>query len=363
MAGRGEAGETESQQQGRARLRHRRDVVDLDEVSLPRTHVEFQAEDFREIEALVLIPGRLVQGDVIDRLEEPGHLFLPARRLLGFLAGAARTLEMDDFAFRAVLRAPGSHIGSWGELIPRCWRLRDALHCFCAHAIGDIPFLEAGVDYGADHAWLWRRRHLPPKDPVGERQGEQYTLGAMIRVVRTAAGPSWIPPAVRAESAASDWLLRAEDLGGCSVRFEGGRLAIAVPYELLDLRLPRGTPSDPIPAGAEIPAAANDLAGSLQQALAPLVGAEHLSLDLAAEIAETSPRTLRRRLSEEGMSFRRLLDRILFEAVEARLQEPTLSVAEISAELGYANEANFVRAFRRWTGESPSAYRCRRRIQ
>jgi AraC-like DNA-binding protein len=295
-----------------------------------------------------------------ERLQEPGPGFLPARQLLGFLALGARRLEVEDFAFRAVLRTPISHVGGWGERVPRCWRLRDALHCFAVGIVEDAPFLEAGVHYGADHAWLWRRRHLPPRDPRAERQGEQYTFGAMLRVVRAAAGPSWSPPAIRAESLESDWLLRAEGLGASPVRFGGRGMALAVPYDLLDRRLPGGTRSAPVPAGDESPAAATDLAGSLQQALTPLVGAVQLSLELAAEIAESSSRTLRRRLREEGTSFRGILERIRFEAAEERLREPTLSLGDIAAELGYTDQSNFARAFHRWTGESPGAYRRRR---
>lgn len=302
----------------------------------------------------------LARANLPQRLQEPGQGFLPARQLLDFLAGGAAYLGLEDFAFRAVLGASGSKIGSWGRLIPRCWRLRDALSCFCVHIAWDAPFLEAGVHFGADHAWLWRRRNLPPKHPFAELQGEQYTLASMIRVVRAAAGPSWNPPAIRIESPASDWLSRAEGLGGSRVRFGGRAMAIAVPYDLLDLRLPRGTPSDPVPAGNDMPSAATDLAGSLQQALTPLLGVVPLLLELGAEIADTSPRTLRRWLREEGTSFREILDRIHFEGAEERLRDPTLSLVEISAELGYADQANFTRAFHRWTGETPGAYRRRR---
>jgi AraC-like DNA-binding protein len=302
----------------------------------------------------------LARANLPERLQEPARGFLPARQLLAFFAGGARYLGMEDFGFRSVLGASGSKIGSWGRLIPHCWRLRDALHCFSDQIVRDAPFLRAGVHYGAEHAWLWRRRDLPPKDPFAERQGEQYTLGSMLRVVRSAAGPSWNPPAVRAESTDSDWLLRAEGLGESRVHFGGRAMAIAVPYDLLDLRLPHGTQSDRVPAGDEMTPAASDLAGSLQQALAPLLGVVPLSLDLGAEIADTNPRTLRRWLREEGTSFRRILDRIHFEAAEERLREPALSLAEIAAELGYADQANFTRAFRRWTGETPAAYRRRR---
>jgi len=85
-----------------------------------------------------------------------------------------------------------------------------------------------------------------------------------------------------------------------------------------------------------------------------------LSLELGAEIAETSPRTLRRWLAKEGTSWRGILNRIRFEAARNRMLEPTLPLAEIAAELGYADQAHFTRAFRRWTGESPSGYRRRR---
>jgi AraC-like DNA-binding protein len=302
----------------------------------------------------------LVRSGLPERLQEPGSGFVPARRLLDFLRGGALTLEMEDFTFRAVLQAPDSQVGSWGERIGRCWRLRDALHSLCLQIPEDAPFDELGLSYADDYAWLWRRRHLPPKNPHAERQGEQYVFAAMLRAVRTAAGLSWTPPAVRAESADSDWLLRTDAFSESAAHFGGDVIAIAVPYDLLDLRLPRATPTDPVPAGEELPAAATDLAGSLQQALTPLLGVEHLSLDLAAEIAETSARSLRRWLQEERTSFRAVLERILFEAAEERLREPTLWIADISAELGYANEANFTRAFKRWTGEAPNAYRRRR---
>ena len=70
-----------------------------------------------------------------------------------------------------------------------------------------------------------------------------------------------------------------------------------------------------------------------------------------------SPRTLSRRLSDEGASFRELLEE------ERKRQGITLvcsderSLAQVAARLGYSNVSNFERAFRRWTGCSPAQYR------
>ena len=106
--------------------------------------------------------------------------------------------------------------------------------------------------------------------------------------------------------------------------------------------------------------AANDFVASLQQAIAPLANETPLSLELGAEIANTSPRTLRRWLALQGTTWRQIVDRVRFEACERRILESSLTITEISADLGYSDQAHFTRAFHRWTGEAPSAYRRRR---
>jgi len=302
----------------------------------------------------------LARAGLPASLQEPRDGFLPARHLLGFYAAGAGYVDREAFSLRPVPHAARSHVGSWGPLVARCWRLRDALHCFCSQLVRDAPFLTAGLEYGPEHVWLWRSRDLPPKEHAAEQQGALYTLAAMLRIVRMVAGDSWRPPAFRAESPAPDWLLDEEGFGEGRVSFGGSTMAIAVPYDLLDLRLPPSVPNETISAGEALMDSARDLVTSLEQALAPFVDAGPLPLELGADIAEMSPRTLRRRLEQEGTSWRQILDRVRFEACETRMLEPSLSLTEIAAELGYSDQAHFTRAFRRWTGEAPSAYRRRR---
>lgn len=70
-------------------------------------------------------------------------------------------------------------------------------------------------------------------------------------------------------------------------------------------------------------------------------------------------RTLQRRLEDEGTSFAQVLDETRREAALALLVEPACSVGEVSRSVGYADQFAFNKAFRRWTGQSPSAYRQR----
>jgi AraC-like DNA-binding protein len=79
--------------------------------------------------------------------------------------------------------------------------------------------------------------------------------------------------------------------------------------------------------------------------------------ELAAEM-RISPRTLKRRLKAHGTGYSELLDRA--RRVEAkRLLGSELSIEQIATRLGYSDAANFTRAFRRWTGQTPGASRGR----
>ena len=80
-------------------------------------------------------------------------------------------------------------------------------------------------------------------------------------------------------------------------------------------------------------------------------------IDYIAEKLGMSTRTLRRRLKEEGSSYRELLEEIRFGLAKEYLGETKLPMEEISVLLGYTESGNFSHAFRRWSGESPSIWR------
>ncbi len=74
-----------------------------------------------------------------------------------------------------------------------------------------------------------------------------------------------------------------------------------------------------------------------------------------------TPRTLNRRLEDEGSSFRAIKDALRRDIALARITKTSQPVSAIAAELGFADASAFFRAFVNWTGLSPSAYRRRLR--
>ncbi len=82
------------------------------------------------------------------------------------------------------------------------------------------------------------------------------------------------------------------------------------------------------------------------------------------EVAKTmhlSTRTLKRRLAEQGTTFSKIRDDLRRQRALLLVDNRALSIGEVAAKLGYTELPNFTRAFRKWTGSTPIAYRLRSR--
>ncbi|MFY0533849.1 helix-turn-helix transcriptional regulator [Nannocystis pusilla] len=83
------------------------------------------------------------------------------------------------------------------------------------------------------------------------------------------------------------------------------------------------------------------------------------SLEATAKALATSTRTLQRALQAEGTTFQALVDEVRRDLSLGYLREGQRTVSEIAFLLGFTEVATFTRAFRRWTGSAPSAWRQR----
>jgi len=86
---------------------------------------------------------------------------------------------------------------------------------------------------------------------------------------------------------------------------------------------------------------------------------DNLSLEAVSARLHMSPRTLARRLEEEGSSFRAIKDATRRDIAFARLTKTRQPIARLAAELGYADPSAFYRAFVAWSGVSPEHFRNR----
>jgi AraC-like DNA-binding protein len=80
------------------------------------------------------------------------------------------------------------------------------------------------------------------------------------------------------------------------------------------------------------------------------------SLNDASGLLGVGARTLRRHLDKEGTSYQQVLDQLLHDEAIEKLHVQRLSVADVAEQLGFAEPRSFSRAFKRWTGVSPTRY-------
>ena len=78
--------------------------------------------------------------------------------------------------------------------------------------------------------------------------------------------------------------------------------------------------------------------------------------ELAAELG-VHVRTLQRRLGEQGLTYSQLVDDVRQKLAASYIRDPSLSLGEVAFLLGFSEQSNFQKSFKRWFGETPGRYR------
>jgi AraC-like DNA-binding protein len=86
----------------------------------------------------------------------------------------------------------------------------------------------------------------------------------------------------------------------------------------------------------------------------------HAKADQVAALFSMHTRTLNRRLKTAGTSFQEIADQGRYEIAQQMLESSELELVQIALALDYADASAFTRAFRRWSGTTPSVWRAKR---
>jgi len=98
------------------------------------------------------------------------------------------------------------------------------------------------------------------------------------------------------------------------------------------------------------------LGAVVQEIITPLLREGYPDLLSVATMLGLGMRTLQRRLSEEGVTYARVVARARFNLAQWLLDDPACKIIEVALDLGYSDQAHFSRAFARWTGLAPREF-------
>ena len=192
-----------------------------------------------------------------------------------------------------------------------------------------------------------------------------FWLALLLDLCRTNYGASLQPLAVSLRRPQPADSAPYRDFFGCAVDFGAAEDSFVLARDVVDAPLP--TANQALAATFDVILAEQlaaldeaDLAtrckGYLLQQLTSGTPAEN---DLASALG-MSRRSLQRRLGELGASYQQLLDETRYGLARRYLDSATKNVTEIAFLLGFSEQSAFCRAFKRWSGRSPTAYRVER---
>ncbi len=299
---------------------------------------------------LGISPHDLAMADVLVSYQQTRTLILRAQRMLAEPA----------LALAVGARQTPISWGLPGLAMLTCATLGEAVHYGLERQMHTGSLLEHHVVVDGPRA------HLSATPRVSDLEIEPFLVmeafAGSVAVVRAMVGAAFRPVQLDLAHASDGHRRLYERFFHCPVRFEADEHRLTIESSWLQARLPgydRIT-SDlvrhQLNQVLRVPIGQDDLlasvAGRLRHGLrdAPSQGA------MASEV-NISERTLRRRLAQRDTSFRALRDSTRLERANDLLSNTAMTIAEVAQALGYADARSFRRAFKRWTGQLPTALR------
>ncbi|AVA21812.1 MULTISPECIES: AraC family transcriptional regulator [unclassified Rhizobium] len=202
----------------------------------------------------------------------------------------------------------------------------------------------------------------PPDTEPEPALAVDASFAMLIELGRRGTGQALSPVGIEFERAGPSTDLH-DAFFGCPIRFEASKNRLILASADLDRRFIDHNPELLHMLTPALSEAMRDLeSGSsfvdqVKSVLKRAMASGRPEVDDVARDMGMSKRTLQRRITAEGMTFRSLLDEARHELGIQLLADPTIRVEEVAWFLGYRDTNSFYRAFKAWTGMTPMRWR------
>ena len=307
--------------------------------------------------------------EVFDACRVPLELFADPEATISFVEGddllgrAATLTGREDFGLLVGQRAPAQSLGALGYLMLSAPTVRAALDALTAHI--NVHDRGAVVALRVENRTAALRYSLVV--PGLRRADQIYGLSIAVGqgILRALCGPHWRAEAVNFSFARPTLVEPYRECFGVTPNFDAAESSLVFADSYLDQALPGADAflnrvmRDHVGASAE--GAGMEIVEEVRRVLRASPPPGLASLEAVARQLGLHERTLKRRLAARGTAFRSVRETLLGDIARDLLRNTSLEIAEIAAALGYSEVAAFTRAFRRWEGATPQAWRSAKR--
>lgn len=294
-----------------------------------------------------------------DLLQQPGARipYETSKRLWNV---AGRLSGDECFGLHAAERLRPEYFGAFGYAVRTCVSGREAVERMVRYGNSFFPDIDFALEIEGPLARFTHAFRDGPEDNV---PASQFIVAAFVVLSREFTGVDLTPRAVGLTQAPPRRDDEYRRLFRAPVRFREPTNAVIFDRALLDLPLLGSNPDlqhvldrfveEYLRRLPRFP----ELTGRVHRMVAHALQSGGESVEAAARKLRLSPRTLQRRLRDEGTSYRRIVEVVRRELAERYLRQPELSIDQVADRLGFSEPSAFHRAFRRHTGVTPAAYR------
>lgn len=311
-----------------------------------------------------VVEGMRASGVAVDRLLRTSGLYrfnldvpenyVPQAAVRRLFELIRRQQDIDDFLAAFGNRVQIAQLANWGSTLSH----RSNLLAACQFAVryGHVVLTNERIKLEITGRKAKVSLLFLDQPASDWSQMEYVNFAYMYSTFSLAAGAGTAPDEIHLQSrTAPDLDVLLPEGHGTRILLGQPSTALVFPVEILAkpmLGLDAGPEADQL--FPDRPLAAADLIVPILDAW---VGERIPKLAAMCSELGVSVRTMQRRIAEEGKSYSEIVDQWRFSTSLGLLSDPGMTIKEIAARLGYANSANFDRAFTRWTGVSPSRYR------
>ena len=288
-------------------------------------------------------------------VDDPESL-VPLLPFYSLINTVAISENIPDFGSRVARITPWHKVASLGPLIKNSKNLKELLTTFCEVASGQSSPVIFSLKDEDTHFSFCYTNTLQFK---GEIQMELYRITSMIQLIQLAASAVWRPETIRLKMPASNIVDASPLLSDSEIRFSQADSAIFIQKDFLQLPVQIEI-LESIKTDKTDQADLNiEFVKSILQIVRTYALTNNTSLEEIADAINMSPRTLQRRLTDNGLKFNELINEAKFAHAKNKLQDIQVPISKVAESLGYSDAAHFTRAFRRWSGVSPTVYKKR----
>ncbi len=309
--------------------------------------------------------GKILEGSGVteEQLRKPN-----ARVTMPQLGVITLNLVMDTrdpgIGLELGLRGSCTKLGLMGFGLMSCSNLREATELGCRYLPTVVSFFNAHFSVQGDTAVVEVTESVP-LGPMRQFAFDQYLVEA-FETYKWLGDPALVASLkdmveLWFDYPEPEYFARFRDRLP-KARFDAPSCQIRYPAHLLEIPV---RTANPLTAQTVIDHCETELAklgfteSLLDRVRAFLIcrNGRYPDLETVAVRLHMSERTFKRKLAQYGVGFAELLDEVRKRDSIRLLDDPARPIEEVALAVGYMDPSNFARAFRKWTGETPSAYR------